>query len=194
MHDLPGLGGWATEPHRGKIGAKTSSSCRASWRHSTTPASGTWTTLRSGSTSSHQACSASHRRNLSVHHNVVFNCGHPNTLSDSQSSVAGLGIVLKGDGHVLFANTLWAANASDLCIAACAERRKSYLTQWPRTPVQNCRSRLFNSAAHGLDGLCGCANATAVGETEPQSSTATSVRCGLSTLVDSTFGLQQARP
>lgn len=103
-------------------------------------------------------------RNLSVHHNVVYNCGRP--LSDAQSSVAGLGIVLKGDGHVLFANTLWAANASDLCIAACPERLKSYLTQWPRITVQNSRSRLFNSAAQELSGLCGCPNASAVGGTK----------------------------
>ena len=85
------------------------------------------------------------------------------TLSDIQSSVAGLGIVLKGDGHVLFSNTLWGANSSDLCIAACAERPKSFLSQWPRSPRQNGRSRLFNTAARKLDGLCGCPDAAAVG-------------------------------
>jgi len=38
---------------------------------------------------------------------VIFDCGLASAVDDSQSHVAGLGLVLKGNGHLNFANTFW---------------------------------------------------------------------------------------
>jgi hypothetical protein len=94
-------------------------------------------------------------RNMSVHHNVIFDCGE--SFTDDQSHGSGLGIVLKGNGHLLFANTVWGANNSDVCMPSCVERLKSFRPQFPRQ-LQNDRSQLFNMAAHSLGGACGCSN------------------------------------
>jgi hypothetical protein len=92
-------------------------------------------------------------RNMSVHHNVIFDCGE--SFTDTQSSAAGFGLVLKGNGHAIWANTIWGANRSSVCMPSCVERLKSFRPQYPRQ-LQNNRSQLFNTAAHTLDGACGC--------------------------------------
>lgn len=69
-------------------------------------------------------------RNMSVHHNVIFDCGL--SVTDTQSRVAGLGLVLKGNGHLMYANTVWGANKSEVCMPSCVERLKSFRPQFPR--------------------------------------------------------------
>ena len=58
-------------------------------------------------------------------------------------------------GHVMYANTIFGANKSDLCMPTCVEKLKSFRPQFPRQ-VQNDRSQLFNTVAHKTNGLCGC--------------------------------------
>lgn len=58
-------------------------------------------------------------------------------------------------GHIMYANTIFGANKSDLCMPTCVERLKSFRPQFPRQ-VQNDRSQLFNTVAHKTNGLCGC--------------------------------------
>ena len=58
--------------------------------------------------------------NATIHHNVIYNCGEPS--SDPSSSLnSGLGLVAKGDGHVIYANTIFAANNTEMCLSSCAE-------------------------------------------------------------------------
>ena len=49
-----------------------------------------------------------------------------------QSKVSGLGLVLKGNGHIMYANTLWGANKSAVCMPSCIERLKTFRSQFPR--------------------------------------------------------------
>eukprot|EP00054_Salpingoeca_dolichothecata_P025683 m.180955 g.180955 ORF g.180955 m.180955 type:complete len:85 (-) comp25436_c1_seq8:132-386(-) len=56
-------------------------------------------------------------RNTTMHHLVAWNCGEP--LRDQNN--AGYGLVLKGNGHVLYANTFLDATSADMCIPDCAE-------------------------------------------------------------------------
>eukprot|EP01043_Picozoa_sp_COSAG02_P045522 COSAG02_NODE_4171_length_5675_cov_2.909254_1_plen_741_part_00 len=95
-------------------------------------------------------------RNMSVHHNVIWDCGLASVVDDVQSKVAGLGLILKGNGHLNYQNTFWGANRSDVCQPQCVEKLKAFRPQYPRE-VQSTRSFLFNLAAHSVTSeLCGC--------------------------------------
>ena len=98
--------------------------------------------------------------NMSVHHNVVWDCGiEPET--DVASFGSGIGLVLKGDGHRVYANTLIRANYNEMCLPACVEPLKPFRLQWPLV-IQNNRTLLFNSVARREVGWpCSCHNHTA---------------------------------
>eukprot|EP00041_Stephanoeca_diplocostata_P031386 m.977013 g.977013 ORF g.977013 m.977013 type:complete len:733 (-) comp23949_c1_seq6:2193-4391(-) len=85
--------------------------------------------------------------NTTMDHNVVFDCGiFPNT--NERSAKSGLGIVPKGDSHLVFANTVFRTNNSALCVPSC-----------PRAPYahQNMHSNVFNTAAQTDTGSpCSC--------------------------------------
>lgn len=54
--------------------------------------------------------------NATIHHNVLYNCGQP--ASDPSSAFnSGHGIVLKGDGHIVYANTIFQTNYTEMCIS-----------------------------------------------------------------------------
>ena len=99
--------------------------------------------------------------NASIHHNVVYNCGEP-SYDVASGKTSGIGLVAKGDGHLVYQNTILAANTSELCLPNCVERLKPYRTQFPRV-LQNIHTKVFNTAARVSTGRCGCANATAPG-------------------------------
>lgn len=82
--------------------------------------------------------------NMTLHHNVVYNCGL--AVTDAGSGNAGLGIILKGDGHLVYANTVFQSNYSELCLPACVSPPKPWSHQYPLT-VQNAHSTIFNVAA-----------------------------------------------
>jgi hypothetical protein len=92
--------------------------------------------------------------NASIHHNVVYNCGTPK-FDPSSGTSSGVGLVAKGDGHLIYANTIFHANASELCLSSCVEKLKAFRKQYPRVG-QNVRTRVFNTAAARSVGRCGC--------------------------------------
>lgn len=97
---------------------------------------------------------------MTVHHNVLYDCGlEPNV--DAQSSGTGIGLVIKGDGHMIYANTIFGANYTELCLPACNEPLKPFRAQYPLAPEQNGNSSIFNSAAfHDYGYPCSCHNTT----------------------------------
>lgn len=99
-------------------------------------------------------------RNMTVHHNVLYSCGlGPN--SDSQSNIAGVGLLIKGTGHIIYANTIFDTKYAELCLPACNEPLKPYARQYPLAPVQNVGTSIFNTAAHSDFGFpCSCHNTT----------------------------------
>ena len=102
-------------------------------------------------------------RNMSVHHNVIFNCGLA-PLDDIQSKIAGYGLVLKGNGHTVYQNTIFSANFSELCLPSCVERLKGFRPQYPRMEQNTlAATQVFNSAAHVLSAACGCNKTSPVG-------------------------------
>jgi hypothetical protein len=72
-------------------------------------------------------------RGLTVHHNVVWDCGY-------------VGIVVKGDDNAVFHNTLIDGRGGVFMIPTVAEPKK-WWTRLPTLPVQNFNSRMFNNAA-----------------------------------------------
>lgn len=98
--------------------------------------------------------------NMSVHHNVAWGCGlSPGT--DVASAKAGVGLLIKGDGHMIYANTLIRSNFTELCLPACVEPLKPFRKQYPLV-VQNTQTQLFNSVARREVGYpCSCHNASA---------------------------------
>jgi len=92
--------------------------------------------------------------NSTVDHNVLYDCGEP-AWDPSSGKNSGLGLVAKGDGHYLYANTIFQTNYSDLCMPSCVEKSKPYRTQFPRV-VQNNRTQVFNSAAATAVATCEC--------------------------------------
>jgi len=99
-------------------------------------------------------------RNMSVHHNVIFNCG-VGSITDVQAARSGIGLVLKGDGHMIYANTIFGANYTELCLPACIEPLKAFRRQYPFDPAQNSKSQVFNSAARNDFGFpCSCHNSS----------------------------------
>ena len=97
---------------------------------------------------------------MSVHHNVLFDRGlEPNV--DVQSANSGIGLIIKGDGHMIYANTIFGANYTELCLPACNEPLKPFCAQYPLAPEQNGNSSIFNSAALNDFGYpCSCHNAS----------------------------------
>jgi hypothetical protein len=97
--------------------------------------------------------------NMSVHHNVVWGCGlSPN--ADIASDKSGIGMIMKGDGHQIFANTIMRANYTEVCLPACVEPLKAFRKQYPLV-VQNRRTQLFNSIARREVGFpCSCHNSS----------------------------------
>ena len=100
-------------------------------------------------------------RNMTVHHNVIYNCGWSAGGSGDinvASSQAGIGIILKGDGHVTYANTVLDTNYTELCMPGCIEPVKSFRHQYPFV-TQNRRTQIFNTAARRDFGFpCSCHN------------------------------------
>ena len=99
--------------------------------------------------------------NATIHHNVVYNCGMPQS-DPSSAANSGVGIVAKGDGHVIYANTVFHANHSELCLASCVEKPKPYRSQYPLV-LQNAHTQVFNTAAKQSTGFCGCSPSAAAG-------------------------------
>ena len=100
-------------------------------------------------------------RNMSVHHNVVFDCGV--SLWNHNSYRAGLGLVLKGNGHDIYSNTVFRCNTSDMCLPTCVEKLKSFRKQYPRKE-QNNATLVLNTVSAVLSGQCGCSNNTCGGD------------------------------
>eukprot|EP01065_Artemidia_motanka_P043811 TRINITY_DN6134_c0_g1_i1.p1 TRINITY_DN6134_c0_g1~~TRINITY_DN6134_c0_g1_i1.p1 ORF type:complete len:682 (+),score=158.36 TRINITY_DN6134_c0_g1_i1:78-2123(+) len=97
--------------------------------------------------------------NMTVHNNVVYNCGVP-PVDATTSSVAGIGVILKGNGHVVYSNTVFGANYTELCMPACRSPLKKFRKQYP-LEVQNTASQVFNTAARRDLGFpCSCRNKT----------------------------------
>eukprot|EP00039_Didymoeca_costata_P024314 m.10005 g.10005 ORF g.10005 m.10005 type:complete len:696 (+) comp4179_c0_seq1:2-2089(+) len=98
-------------------------------------------------------------QNMTVHHNVVYNCGEP--IVDPNSGTSGLGLIIKGDGHLIFANTIYMANYTEMCMPGCPEPYKPFRPQYPLLPHQNVRTQIFNSASKTIKGYpCSCHNKT----------------------------------
>ena len=72
--------------------------------------------------------------NATIHHNVIYNCGEPK-FDASSGLNSGLGLVAKGDGHIIYANTIFAANFSEMCLSSCIEKEKKFRRQYPRICV-----------------------------------------------------------
>eukprot|EP00937_MAST-01D_sp_MAST-1D-sp2_P003459 g3459.t1 len=99
--------------------------------------------------------------NATIHHNVVYNCGQPS--SDPSSAFnSGLGLVAKGDGHVIYANTIFQTNFSEMCLSNCIEKYKPFRNQYPRI-MQNVHSQVFNTVANRSNGRCECSADTPPG-------------------------------
>ena len=99
--------------------------------------------------------------NATIHHNVVYNCGEPASDPSSEFN-SGLGLVAKGDGHVIYANTIFQTNYSEMCLSNCIEKLKPYRQQYPRV-MQNAHSQIFNTAANSSVGRCECGVGTPPG-------------------------------
>mmetsp|Transcript_28422 Transcript_28422/g.58153 ORF Transcript_28422/g.58153 Transcript_28422/m.58153 type:complete len:694 (-) Transcript_28422:285-2366(-) len=100
-------------------------------------------------------------RNISVYNNVAFNCGLA-PIEDVKSGNTGIALIIKGDGHVLFANTLFSTNYTELCMPACEEPEKDWEAQYPLSDAQNANTDIFNTAAlHDYGYPCSCSNKTA---------------------------------
>jgi hypothetical protein len=97
--------------------------------------------------------------NMTVHHNVIYNCGVGDKSNiNVASKQAGLGIILKGDGHVIYANTLFNTNYTEMCMPSCMEPLKPFRHQYPLIK-QNQRTQIFNTAAkRDLGWPCSCHN------------------------------------
>jgi hypothetical protein len=98
-------------------------------------------------------------RNVSVFNNVIFNCGtgsyrdwDPPPL---QPQWRGYGMIMKGDGHTLNANTMWAAGEAELCVPSCPEPYKPQ-NHFTRDMHQNSHTYITNNAAHVTKGECSC--------------------------------------
>jgi hypothetical protein len=73
--------------------------------------------------------------------------GDPRTTS-------GVGLILKGNGHVVYANTFFNCKTHEMCIPSCIEKRKPFRLQYPLV-VQNTRTQIFNTVAD-TDSGSGC--------------------------------------
>ena len=100
--------------------------------------------------------------NMTVHHNVIFNCGKA-PVTDARSETAGYGVVLKGNGHVAYANTVYAAEAEEWCLSNCVEKLKAFRPQYQPRQMQNTRSHFFNSIGANMSGACECNKTTPPG-------------------------------
>lgn len=99
-------------------------------------------------------------RNISVHHNVMFNCGQW-PVADVQSSSSGLGLIVKGNHHHIYANTIFRSNYTELCLPSCPEPVKPFRPQYPFDEHQNSASQVFNTVARNDLGFpCSCHNST----------------------------------
>ena len=76
-------------------------------------------------------------QNLTMHHNVIFNCGIPKDDGSGQS----FGVVLKGDANLFYSNTVFATKEREVALATDTED-KFHLKQ------SNVHSVVFNNAAH----------------------------------------------
>ena len=93
--------------------------------------------------------------NASVHHNVVFNCGQGAVGGDQRDS--GYGLIMKGDGHSIYANTFFGAAHDEMCLPSCPEPLKTFRKQYPLSRQQNNRTLVLNSAARQDVGRpCSC--------------------------------------
>ena len=93
--------------------------------------------------------------NASVHHNVVWNCGQGDVGGDQRLS--GYGMIMKGDGHSLYANTFFSAARDEVCLPSCPEPLKTFRKQYPLSSQQNNRTVMLNSAARNDVGEpCSC--------------------------------------
>jgi hypothetical protein len=97
--------------------------------------------------------------NATIHHNVAYDCGIP--VGDVRNS--GHGLIMKGDGHLIYANTLFNSAVDEICLPSCIEKKKSFRSQYPLV-VQNNRTQVFNTAASKiLGGGCECPRNTPAG-------------------------------
>ena len=99
--------------------------------------------------------------NATIHHNVVYNCGEP-TSDPSSASNSGIGLVAKGDGHVIYANTIFQTNYTEMCLSNCIEKLKPFRNQYPRI-MQNAHSQIFNTVANSSKATCECSGNTPPG-------------------------------
>ena len=79
-------------------------------------------------------------------------------LDDSQSGTgSGVGLILKGTGHVVYANTFMSSNYTEMCIPSCPEPYKAWVNQYPLIEQQNNGTQMFNTAAKRDVGFpCSC--------------------------------------
>lgn len=54
-------------------------------------------------------------KNATIHHNVAFNCAQP--VDDDNHM--GYGLIIKGNGHVIYANTFFQSKTAEICIPNC---------------------------------------------------------------------------
>ncbi len=78
-------------------------------------------------------------RGLSVHHNVVWNCGWE-------------GIVVKGDNNQVHHNTCFNNGVMDIRLDVEPEPKKPWRKQWPLLEKQNEHSEAFNNNANDIRG------------------------------------------
>ena len=78
-------------------------------------------------------------RGLTVHHNVVWNCGWE-------------GIVVKGDHNQVYHNTCFDNGLMDIRLDSVPEPEKLWRKQWPLLQVQNEHSETYNNCAADIRG------------------------------------------
>lgn len=75
--------------------------------------------------------------------------------------MTGCGIVLKGDGHVVYSNTFFSNNYTEMCMPSCVEPLKKWRTQYPLKPQNTNRTLVLNVAARRDYGFpCSCHNSS----------------------------------
>ena len=99
--------------------------------------------------------------NATIHHNVLYDCGTP-AYDPSSGGSSGVGLVAKGDGHLIYANTIFSTNHSEMCLSNCVEKLKPFRNQYPRI-MQNAHSQIFNTAAKRSQGACECSGSPGPG-------------------------------
>lgn len=88
---------------------------------------------------------------------MIYNCGLP--VGDVRDD--GYGVVLKGNGHRLYQNTVFNLLTGAASLPSCPEPYKPWAHQEPLDPHQNNRSQVFNLAVTAvINGNSSCNSST----------------------------------